>query len=130
MLNAITANRHELMANYARRMLRAALFEWLRLRAKGPSLKLADLRNAHRWLRRDPRHIPTSQQRQAASATQQNQTLNVLVTMREQLRPLWTPADASGAQRVVHLQAWLKTAETSASATLHAFAATLRAVRA
>jgi hypothetical protein len=48
--------------------------------------------------------------------------------MRAQLRPLWTPSDASGAQRVAKLQAWLKTAEASASETLHAFAAMLRAV--
>lgn len=50
--------------------------------------------------------------------------------MRKQLRPLWTPSDASGAQRVADLQAWLKAAEASGSATLHEFAAMLRAVRA
>ena len=130
MLNAIIANRYELMANYARRVRRAALAEWLRLREGGHSLKRADLRSARRWLHRDARHIPISQQRQASSAIQQSPTLKELVTMREQLRPLWTPSDASGAQRVADLQAWLKTAEASGSETLHEFAAMLRAVRA
>jgi stearoyl-CoA desaturase (delta-9 desaturase) len=91
---------------------------------------LADLRRVRRWLHRDALHIPTSQQRQAPRSTQQSQTLNELVTMREQLRPLWTPSDAFGAQRVADLQAWLKTAEASGSETLHEFAAVLRAVRA
>jgi stearoyl-CoA desaturase (delta-9 desaturase) len=127
MLNAIIANRYELMANYARRVHRAAHVEWLRLRAGGHTVKLADLR---RWLHRDAPHIPTNQQRQAPSAIQQSQTLNQLVTMREQLRPLWAPSDASGAQRVADLQAWLKTAEASGSETLQEFAALLRAVRA
>jgi stearoyl-CoA desaturase (delta-9 desaturase) len=128
-LNAVIANRYELMANYAKRMHRAALVEWLRLRAQGHSLKRADLRNARR-LHRDARLIPISQQRQASSAIQRSQTLCELATMREQLRPLWTPSDASGAQRVAKLQAWLKTAEASGSETLQEFAAMLRAVRA
>lgn len=38
--------------------------------------------------------------------------------------------DASGAQRVADLQAWLKTAEASGSATLHEFAVMLCTVRA
>lgn len=130
MLNAIIANRYELMANYAKRLHRAALVEWLRLRAQGHSLKRADLRSARRWLHSDARHISTSQQRQASSAIQQSQTLNELVTMREQMRPLWTPSNASGAQRVADLQAWLKRAEASGSETLQEFAAMLRAVRA
>lgn len=130
MLSAIIANRYELMANYARRMHRAALVEWLRLRTQGHSVELANLRRARRWLHRDVRHMPTARQRQASSAIQQSQVLTELVTMREQLRPLWALSDASGAQRVADLQAWLKTAEASGSETLQEFAAMLRAVRA
>ncbi|MEO8642168.1 transposase [Pseudomonas sp.] len=129
MLNAIIANRYELMANYARRIHRAALVEWLRLRAQGHSVELANLRSARRWLHRDARHIPTAQQRQASSAIQQSQVLTELVTMREQLRQLWTPSGESAEQLVAHLQAWLKKAEASGSETLHQFAAMLRAVR-
>lgn len=130
MLNAIIANRYELMANYARRLHRAALAEWLRLRAQGHSVELANLRRARRRLHRDVRHMSTARQRHASSAIQQSQVLTELVTMREQLRPLWALSDASGAQRVADLQAWLKTAEASGSETLHEFAAMLRAVRA
>ncbi|MCK1791983.1 DesA family fatty acid desaturase [Pseudomonas violetae] len=129
MLNAIIANRYELMANYARRIQRVALAEWLRLRAQGHSVELANLRRARRWLHRDVRHMPTARQRQASSAIEQNQVLTELVTMREQLRPLWTPSGESGEQLVAHLQAWLKKAEASGSETLHQFAAMLRAVR-
>lgn len=130
MLNAIIANRYELMANYARRLHRAALVEWSRLRAQGHSVELANLRRARRWLHRDVRHMSTARQQQASSAIQQSQVLTELVTMRERLRPLWALSDASGAQRVADLQTWLKTAEASGSKSLHEFAAMLRAVRA
>lgn len=131
MLNAIIANRYELMANYARRLRRAALAEWLRLRAEGHAVaELANLRSARRWLHRDARHIPTRQRAQVSSAVAQSQTLAELVAMREQLRQLWAPSGASGEQLVADLQAWLKTAEASGSAALHEFTAMLRAVRA
>jgi stearoyl-CoA desaturase (delta-9 desaturase) len=59
-----------------------------------------------------------------------SQTLAELMAMREQRRRLWTLSGASGEQLVADLQAWLKTAEASGGATLHEFAAMLRAVRA
>jgi len=131
MLNAIIANRYEFMAIYAGRLRRAALAEWLRLRAEGPAAaELANLRSALRWLHRDAGHIPTNQRAQVSSAVAQNQTLAELVVMREQLRQLWTSSGASGEQLVANLQAWLKTAEASGSATLQEFAKMLRAVRA
>ncbi|KAF2406661.1 stearoyl-CoA desaturase (delta-9 desaturase) [Pseudomonas antarctica] len=129
MLNAIIANRYELMAHYARRIHRAALIEWVRLRAQGHSVELANLRHARRWLHRDVRHMPSAQQRQVSSAIQQSQVLTELITMRELLRPLWTPSGETGEQLVAHLQAWLKKAEASGSDTLQEFSAMLRAVR-
>ncbi len=130
MLAAIIANRYEFMANYARRVRRVAFAEGLRMSTQGHSVsELANLRNARRWLHRDASHIPTGQRAQVASAVAQSQTLAELVAMREQLRQLWNRS-ASGEQLVADLQAWLKTADASGSATLHEFAAMLRSVRA
>ncbi len=56
--------------------------------------------------------------------------LTELVEMREQLRLGRMPSGASSEQLVADLQAWLKTAEAGDNATLHEFAAMLRAVRA
>jgi stearoyl-CoA desaturase (delta-9 desaturase) len=131
MLDAVIANRYEFMANYARRVRCAARVEWLRLRADGhTATELASLRTARRWLHRDAGQIPTGQRAQVSNAVAHSPTLAELVAMREKLRQLWTRSGASGEQLVADLQAWLKTAEASNSATLHEFAAMLRAVRA
>lgn len=131
MLAAIIANRYEFMANYAWRVRRVALAEGLRLRAQGhPGAELANLRSKRRWLHRDAGQIPSGERAQVSSAVATSPTLAELVAMREQLRQLWTRSGASGEQLVADLQAWLKTAEASDSATLHEFATMLRSVRA
>gem|GEM_PF-6704702 len=80
MLNAIIANRYELMATYASRLQRAALAEWLRLRAEGHAVaELANLRSACRWLHRYAGHVPTGQRAQVSSAVAQSQILAELV---------------------------------------------------
>jgi stearoyl-CoA desaturase (delta-9 desaturase) len=131
MLEAVIANRYELMANYARRMRRAALAEWLRLRAEGHAVgQLANLRCARRWLHRDAGQIPTDQRAHVSNAVAHSPTLAELVAMREQRdscgRARAHPANNSWST----CKAWLKTSEASDSATLHEFAAMLRAVRA
>jgi stearoyl-CoA desaturase (delta-9 desaturase) len=131
MLEAVIANRYEFMANYAKRVRRAALAEGLRLRAEGHAVaELANLRSARRWLHRDAGQIPSGERAHVSNAVAHSPTLAQLVAMREQLRQLWTRSGASGEQLVADLQAWLKTAEASDSATLHEFAAMLRSVRA
>ncbi|MBC7499232.1 MAG: fatty acid desaturase [Herminiimonas sp.] len=130
MLDAIIENRYEFMANYAKRVRGAALAEWLRLRAEGRTVaELENLRGARRWLHRDAGHIPTCKRAQVSSAVAQSQSLGELVVMREKLRQLWMRSGASGEQLVADLQAWLETADSSNSATLHEFAAMLRSVR-
>lgn len=108
MLDAVIANRYEFMANYARRVRRAALAEWLRLRAEGHALaELANLRSARRWLHRDAGQIPTGQRAQVSNAVAHSPTLAELVAMREKLRQLWTRSGASSEQLVADLQACL-----------------------
>lgn len=130
MLDAIIANRYEVMANYARRVRRAALAEWLRLRAQGHAVtELANLRSARRWLHRHVGQIPSGERTHVSNAVAHSPTLAELVAMREQLRQLWTRSDASRERLVADLQAWLKRAEASGNATLREFAELLRSVR-
>ena len=60
-LEAVIANRYEVMAKYARNLRRACRAEVARLSAEGgPSAsKLENLRLAKRWLHRDEEKIPT-----------------------------------------------------------------------
>lgn len=131
-LEALIANRYEVMAKYARGLRSACATEVKRLKAEGArsSAKLADMRLARRWLHRDADKIPTHVKAQVESACGHSPSLTKLVTMREELRQLWTRTNVSAEQLVADLQAWCKKAEESGIAALQDFALKLRAVHA
>jgi stearoyl-CoA desaturase (delta-9 desaturase) len=131
-LEAVIANRYEVMAKYARSLRRAGLAEVQRLASEGAAEgdKLANLRRALRWLHRDQDLIPASEQRQVALAIEHSPLLAKLVAMREELRQLWTRTNVSAEQLVADLQAWCRKAEESGIAGLQEFALKLRAAHA
>ena len=65
-----------------------------------------------------------------ASAMNDSPKLAKLVTMREELRQLWTRTNVSAEQLVVDLQAWCKKAESSGIVALEQFSMKLRAAHA
>jgi len=131
-LEAIIANRYEVMANYARSLRHASRAEVERLKGEGESgaVRLANLRIARRWLHRDDDKIPHAVKANVAQAVAGSPYLAKLVAMREELRMLWTRTNVSAEQLVVDLQAWLRKAEESGIAALQEFALRLRAVHA
>jgi stearoyl-CoA desaturase (delta-9 desaturase) len=131
-LEAIIANRYEVMAKYARGLKHAAQIEVERLHAEGTAsaAKLANMKLARRWLHRDEDRIPSNVRAQVAAAVEYSPGLAKLVAMREELRQLWTRTNVSAEQLVVDLQAWCKKAEESGIAALQEFALKLRAARA
>jgi stearoyl-CoA desaturase (Delta-9 desaturase) len=130
-LEAIIANRYEVMANYARELRRACASELSRLRAQGTKGGTAwtDLRIAERWLHRDAEKIPTHVRGHLDQAMDTTPVLKKLVTMREELRQLWTRTNVSAEQLVAELQDWCRRAEESGIAALREFSMKLRAVR-
>jgi stearoyl-CoA desaturase (delta-9 desaturase) len=131
-LEAIIANRYEVMAKYAKDMRAACSAELQHLKEQGAknSARLADLRLAKRWLHRDDEKIPSAVKPQLASAINDSPKLAKLVAMREELRQLWTRTNVSAEQLVVDLQAWCKKAEASGIVSLEQFSLKLRAARA
>ncbi len=131
-LEALIANRYEVMAKYASAMRAACQRELEHLKAAGATngVKLAEMRLARRWLPRDQDKIPLAVKNQIAEVCAQSAELRKLVTMREELRSLWTRTNVSVDQLVVDLQAWCQKAEQSGIATLQDFALKLRAARA
>ena len=131
-LEAIIANRYEVMAKYARNLRHAAQVEIERLKSEGAASagRLADMRLAKRWLHRDDDKIPTAVKAQVAQAVEHSPRLAKLVAMREELRLLWTRTNVSAEQLVVDLQAWCRSAEESGIAALQEFALKLRAAKA
>jgi stearoyl-CoA desaturase (delta-9 desaturase) len=131
-LEAIIANRYEVMAKYAREMRRACAAELQRLKAEGAqnTAKWAEMHLARRWLHRDDDKIPHGIKAQVARACEASPGLTKLVAMREELRQLWTRTNVSAEQLVSDLQAWCKKAEESGIAVLAEFSRKLRAAHA
>ena len=130
-LEAIIANRYEVMANFARSLRHASGTELARLKSEGvASARLAQMRLARRWLHRDDDKIPQAFKADVAGAVAESPYLAKLVAMREELRLLWTRTGVSAEQLVADLQAWLKKAEESGIAALQDFALRLRAAHA
>jgi len=131
-LEALIANRYEVMARYAVELKRACTSELNKLKSQGSAdaKRLAALETAQRWLHRDVEKIPAAVKPQLASVVDQSASLAKLVSMREELRGLWTRTNVSAEQLVADLQAWCRKAEDSGIAALQEFAMRLRSARA
>ncbi|MES2889342.1 MAG: fatty acid desaturase [Pseudomonadota bacterium] len=130
-LDAIIAHRYEVMAQYAGDLRRACLSEVKRLKAEGTadSRLLAHMKVAQRWLHRDENKIPSEVKPQLQVVIQHSPGLAKLVSMREELRQLWTRTNVSAEQLLVDLQTWCRKAEESGIVALQEFSLQLKAVR-
>jgi len=124
-LEALIANRYEIMAQYAKGLRQAAHdeFEAVKLR----SADAAVLRAAKRWMHRDVEMVPASAVPVLAQARAASPVLDKMVTMREELRQLWLNTTLTREQLIRNLQAWCHRAEESGIAALRDFSMKLRA---
>jgi stearoyl-CoA desaturase (delta-9 desaturase) len=131
-LEALIANRYEVMAHYAKQVREVCGGELAKLRSQGQShgVRWMNLRLARRWLHRDEDKIPVDVKPQLASAMADHPMLAKLIAMREELRLLWTRTNVSPSQLVADLQAWCRKAEESGIAMLQEFSMRLRAAQA
>ena len=131
-LDALIANRYEVMAQYAKALRGTVSSELAKLKEQGTteSARRAQLQLARRWLHRDDDKIPQGIKPQMAEAVQHSPSLAKLVAMREELRQLWTRTNVSAEQLVADLQAWCRRAEDSGIAALRDFSLRLRAAHA
>ncbi len=131
-LEAVIANRYEVMAKYAAGLKLAVGAELERLRAQGAenSARWKDMRLAKDWLHRDDDKIPSGVKPGLANALGDSPKLAKMVAMREELRLLWTRTNVSAEQAVIDLQAWCRKAEESGIAMLQEFSVKLRAAHA
>ncbi len=126
-LEALIANRYELMATYAKDMRMAARVELAAMRAR--SADAAVIRAAKRWMHRDVEMVPASAAPELAKARAASPLLDKMVTMREELRQMWLNTSVSREQLTTDLQAWCHRAEESGIAALREFSLRLRAAR-
>ncbi len=126
-LEAVIANRYEVMAGYARRMrdVFRQEVEALKARKVDAGVVLA----ARRWLHRDADKVPAAALRQLTQARAANAVLDQMVVMREELRQIWLNTSHSREQLAADLQAWCRRAEASGITALREFSMQLRAAR-
>ncbi|TWO72332.1 acyl-CoA desaturase [Caenimonas sedimenti] len=127
-LEAVIANRYEVMAGYAREMRRACKAEIAMLKAKGQDFSM--LKSAKRWMHRDDDKVPASAKPHLAQARAAHPVLDKMVTMREELRQMWMNTSQSREQLALDLQAWCHRAEESGIDALRQFSYKLRAAHA
>ena len=126
-LEALIANRYEVMARYAGEMRRACKAEIEVLKARKADLAL--LKAANRWLHRDDDKVPAAARPHLAQARAAHPVLDKMVTMREELRQMWLSTNVSREQLAINLQSWCRRAEESGIAQLQQFSMKLRAAR-
>jgi stearoyl-CoA desaturase (delta-9 desaturase) len=131
-LEAIIANRYEVMARYATELKLAVASELQRLKQQGAenTAGFKNMRLAKAWLHRDDDKIPSGVKPGLQMALGDSPRLAQLVAMREELRALWTRTNVSAEQLVADLQAWCQKAEASGIAALQEFSQKLRAATA
>ncbi len=127
-LEALIANRYEVMAGYAREMRRVCKAELASLQVK--QADKSPLLAAKRWLHRDDDKVPEAARPQLAQARAAHPVLDKMVTMREELRQMWMNTSQSREQLAADLQAWCRRAEESGIDALRQFSIRLRAAHA
>ena len=127
-LEALIANRYEVMAGYAREMRRACKAEIAALKARQADASY--LLAARRWLHRDDDKVPAAARPTVAQARAAHPVLDKMVLMREELRQMWLNTSHSREHLAADLQAWCRRAEESGIAQLQQFSMRLRAVHA
>ena len=130
-LEAVIANRYEVMARYARGVRAAVKQELDALKqAQAQKAEVSLLKSAQRWLHRDAEKVPADAQSQLAQARAAHPVIDQMLTMREELRQLWLNTTLSREQLTGNLQAWCQRAEASGIAALKDFSVKLRAAHA
>ncbi len=127
-LEAVIANRYEVMAGYAREMRAACKREMVTLQARRGDATV--LVAARRWIHRDEEKVPASVKPQLAQVRAEHPVLDKMVTMREELRALWSSTHGTREQMAIDLQAWCRRAEGSGIAALRDFSIRLRSAHA
>ncbi len=111
-LQAVIANRYDLLSRYARG-LRSTLNEELR-RLSLPAAEKQRFASLRRWLRKsDVAAIPPAQQQTLRELLGQSGAMRTLVDMRAELATIWERGTVSREQMLANLQDWIARAEAS-----------------
>ena len=126
-LEALIANRYEIMAGFAKQMQATVRQELTAMKAR--SAGTAAIKAAKLWAHRYAENIPAAAIPQLELARAASPALDKMVIMREELRQMWLNTAVSREQLTSDLAAWCQRAEDSGIATLREFSFKLRSTR-
>ncbi len=127
-LEAVIANRYELMAGFARQLRQTCADEIAALKSRKADVRA--LQAVRGWLHRDEDRLSAEVRADLEKARAASPVLDKMVAMREELRQLWLNTHRSREQLARDLQAWCRSAEESGIVALQKFSQQLRAARA
>lgn len=112
-LQAVIANRYDLLARYARELRRTYQAELKRL-GDSPVVERARSLSLKRWLKSAKLDaMPADQQHVLRELMAQSKAMHTLVEMRAELAAIWERSSASREQMLASLQDWIARAEAS-----------------
>jgi stearoyl-CoA desaturase (delta-9 desaturase) len=120
-LEAIIANRYEVMARYSKSLKKFFTSEVQHMQELA-----AHLNDARTWLCKDEAQLTTAEKQKLEELIQQNAQLRKMIEMRRDLQALWSRSNATGEQLLGQLRAWCQQAEESGVSTLRDFSIRLR----
>jgi stearoyl-CoA desaturase (delta-9 desaturase) len=124
-LQAVIANRYDVLAKYAKSLKATYAEELRRLRRLAPQ-DVEMMKALKRWLHRDESSLAENERVRLAQALARHRALETAYTMRKELMGLWDRSTASRDQLLKQLQDWCLRAEASGIRPLQEFALRLR----
>jgi stearoyl-CoA desaturase (Delta-9 desaturase) len=125
-LQAVLANRYEVMARYGKALKHAYAQELAKLKEAGAREKYQLMRGARKWFHKEEDGLNEPQLKQIPELTSDNQKLRTFIELRKDLSAMWDRSNASREQLVTQLQDWCHRAEESGIKALQDFALRLR----
>jgi stearoyl-CoA desaturase (delta-9 desaturase) len=125
-LQAVLANRYEVMARYAKTVKRAYRQELAHLKQLGSGDKYALVKSAREWFHKDEAILDEPQKRQLPQIFAHSAKLRTYYELRSDLASMWERSNASREQLLLQLQDWCHRAEQSGIKSLQEFAFRLR----
>jgi stearoyl-CoA desaturase (delta-9 desaturase) len=124
-LQAVIANRYDVMAKYAKSLRRAWRDEFENLAGKA-KLESKFLKSSKKLLQREPAKLAAPQQQQLSELFAHSKALKTMHEMRVELSAIWERSHSSREQLLQQLQDWCARAEASGIKALQEFSLRLR----
>ena len=124
-LQAVIANRYDVLAKYAKSLKATYAEEVRKLRRLSPN-EVRVLRDLKRCMHRDESMLREQERAKVAAALSKSSSLHTVYSMRRELTALWERSTASREQLLKQLQDWCQRAEASGIRPLVEFSQRLR----